>query len=222
MAENEQAGEANEADAEAGTEAESEADGSAAGVAENTEPPKKSKIPGKVIVLFIGAPLLVLIIAVVVLLFLMGGGEKEEDYAEEYYHEEDEQESNKKYADKEEDGEDPYEKPKRRVKALKAEEAIYIDMPDLLVNLNTGNSSVTYLKLKIALEVHVDTDVEALNKGIPKVIDTFQIYLRQMRVDDLSGSAGLFRLKEELLRRVNTSLYPIHIYNVLFKEMIIQ
>lgn len=57
---------------------------------------------------------------------------------------------------------------------------------------------------------------------MPRVIDQFQTYLRELRVEDLSGSAAMFRLKEELLRRVNLAAEPVHVEDVLFKEMIVQ
>ena len=50
----------------------------------------------------------------------------------------------------------------------------------------------------------------------------FQVYLRELRVEDLSGSAGVYRLKEELLARVNAAVEPINVTDVLFKEMLVQ
>jgi flagellar FliL protein len=57
---------------------------------------------------------------------------------------------------------------------------------------------------------------------MPRVLDTFQTYLRELRPSDLDGSAGLYRLKEELTRRINAAISPGHINAVLFKEMVIQ
>ena len=61
-----------------------------------------------------------------------------------------------------------------------------------------------------------------LDKIMPKIIDNFQTYLRELRIDDLKGSAGIYRLREELLMRVNAGAAPIKIKDVLFKEMLIQ
>jgi flagellar FliL protein len=57
---------------------------------------------------------------------------------------------------------------------------------------------------------------------MPRVSDVFQTYLRELRAGDLSGSAGLFRLKEELTRRVNVAVAPQQVSAVLFKEIMIQ
>jgi flagellar protein FliL len=57
---------------------------------------------------------------------------------------------------------------------------------------------------------------------MPRVVDQFQSYLRELRVDDLHGSAGVLRLKEELLRRINVAAAPYPVKDVLLKEMIVQ
>jgi flagellar FliL protein len=57
---------------------------------------------------------------------------------------------------------------------------------------------------------------------MPRVMDAFQSYLRELRPTDLDGSAGLYRLKEELTRRVNASVSPNCITALLFKEIVVQ
>lgn len=100
---------------------------------------------------------------------------------------------------------------------------VFLDLPDMLVNLNTGGSGrASYLKLKVALEfeeLEAPKKVEAL---MPRVIDNFQVYLRELRADDLAGSAGLYRIKEELLLRVSHAVQPVKVNDVLFKEMLVQ
>jgi flagellar FliL protein len=100
---------------------------------------------------------------------------------------------------------------------------VFLDLPDMLVNLNTGGTGrASYLKLKVALEfdeAEAPKKVEAL---MPRVIDGFQTYLRELRADDLSGSAGLYRVKEELLLRISHAVQPIKVTDVLFKEMLVQ
>jgi flagellar FliL protein len=99
---------------------------------------------------------------------------------------------------------------------------VFYDLPDILVNLNSGGRQASYLKLKVALEHNDPLATPKLNELLPRIIDNFQIYLRELRPDDLVGSAGLYRLKEELLIRVNQAVAPIKINDVLFKEMLIQ
>jgi flagellar protein FliL len=101
--------------------------------------------------------------------------------------------------------------------------AVFVDMPDVLVNLsNTSSDRTQYLKIKIVLEVPDQAVATEIQPLMPRVMDAFQTYLRQLRPSDLEGSAGLYRLREELTRRVNTAVAPGHVNAVLFKEIIIQ
>jgi flagellar FliL protein len=104
-----------------------------------------------------------------------------------------------------------------------AKPAIFVDLPDVLVNLsNAGSDRTQYLKVKIVLEVPDPQVVEQIKPLMPRVMDAFQTYLRELRPTDLDGSAGLYRLKEELTRRVNATVSPNHITAVLFKEIVVQ
>jgi flagellar FliL protein len=107
--------------------------------------------------------------------------------------------------------------------ALPPKPPIFLEVPDMLVNLvGSPGERVQYLKVKVVLEIKEDKQVEAIKPALPRVTDIFQIYLRELRPSDLNGSAGLFRLKEELTRRVNAAVSPAQINAVLFKEIVVQ
>lgn len=101
------------------------------------------------------------------------------------------------------------------------EPVVFYDLPEMTVNLSTDGRT-TYLKVRIALEVKDEETVAQIEPFLPRILDAFQIYLRELRPADLEGSAGLFRLKEELLRRINLSVYPARVDGVLFKEILVQ
>jgi flagellar FliL protein len=104
-----------------------------------------------------------------------------------------------------------------------AKPAVFVDLPEVLVNLANGNSDRTqYLKIKVVLELPDQKMIEQITPIMPRVMDAFQTYLRELRPSDLDGSAGLYRLKEELTRRVNVSIAPSRINAVLFKEIVVQ
>jgi flagellar FliL protein len=107
--------------------------------------------------------------------------------------------------------------------ASKIKPPVFVDLPEVLVNLSsTGSDRTQYLKVKVVLEVpdeSIKTQIEPL---MPRLMDTFQTYLRELRATDLDGSAGLYRLKEELTRRVNAAIAPERINAVLFKEIVVQ
>lgn len=104
-----------------------------------------------------------------------------------------------------------------------AKPTAFIEVPEILVNLsNVGSDRTQYLKVKIALELADQLLVAKVQPLMPRVTDTFQTYLRELRPSDLDGSAGLYRLKEELTRRVNATISPNHVNAVLFKEIVVQ
>jgi flagellar FliL protein len=104
----------------------------------------------------------------------------------------------------------------------RATQAVYWDLPDILVNLRTDGPRPSFLKISISLELERAEDRAAIEKVMPRVTDTFQVYLRELRADQLQGSAGLIRLREELLSRINAAVRPARVRDVLFKEMLIQ
>jgi flagellar FliL protein len=98
----------------------------------------------------------------------------------------------------------------------------FYDVPDILVNVQSADGTPAYLKLSLSLELDAEAEKPGIQVLMPRMIDQFQSYLRELRLDDLKGSAGVLRLKEELLRRVNVAAAPYHIRDVLLKEMIVQ
>ncbi|MBI3436526.1 MAG: flagellar basal body-associated FliL family protein, partial [Proteobacteria bacterium] len=76
--------------------------------------------------------------------------------------------------------------------AVVAKPATFIDVPEVLVNLsNTGSERTQYLKVKVVLELPDEKLKEAIQPVMPRVLDAFQTYLRELRPTDLDGSAGL-------------------------------
>ncbi len=99
---------------------------------------------------------------------------------------------------------------------------IYFELPQMLVNLSTSGRRTSFLKIVVSLELTSEEDKQSLESALPRIIDNFQVYLRELRVEDLRGSAGLYRLREELLFRVNAAVSPARVTDVLFKEMLVQ
>jgi flagellar FliL protein len=100
---------------------------------------------------------------------------------------------------------------------------VFVEVPDMLVNLvGLPGERVQYLKIKVVLEVKEEKQAEMIRPTLPRVTDIFQTYMRELRPNELSGSAGLFRLREELTRRVNAAVSPGQVSAVLFKEVVVQ
>lgn len=96
------------------------------------------------------------------------------------------------------------------------------NLPPMIINLNADADGEAVMKLTVALEVADEAMMMEIQPRLAKVVDAFQVYLRELRKSDLEGSAGIYRLKEELLRRVNVSIYPSRVESVLFKEILVQ
>ena len=109
-------------------------------------------------------------------------------------------------------------------RADKPDNNAFLELPELLVNLNTAGSRSQYLKIRVTLELANPEDQGKIDEVMPRIMDNFQIYLRELRADDLQGSSGIYRLREELLARVNVATRPIgvDVNDVLFREMLIQ
>ena len=100
--------------------------------------------------------------------------------------------------------------------------AVFVDLPDILVNLQSSGKRMRFLKLRVALEVADEATAENIRALTPRVMDSFQLYLRALTVEEVKGAVGLQRLKEELLARVNRAIKPLDVEDVLFKEMLVQ
>ena len=113
--------------------------------------------------------------------------------------------------------------PAPKVEEAVAKPTVFVDLPEVLVNLsNTGSDRTQYLKVKVVLELPDPQLMQQIQPVMPRITDTFQTYLRELRPTDLDGSAGLYRLKEELTRRVNIAIAPSKVNAVLFKEIVVQ
>jgi flagellar FliL protein len=99
---------------------------------------------------------------------------------------------------------------------------IFVDLPDVLVNLSSDSRRMRFLKLRLAVEVSSQNVADTVAKLTPRIMDSFQLYLRGLTVDELGGPSALHRLKQEMLARINLALEPSRIEDVLFKEMLVQ
>jgi flagellar protein FliL len=88
----------------------------------------------------------------------------------------------------------------------------FYELPDIVVNLNSeGKKQGSFLKIKINLEMADAESAKKVEAMLPRIVDNLQVYLRELRVEDIQGSEGLYRLREELLHRVNTAASPAKI-----------
>ena len=205
-----------EADAEAGSnagDAKGDKDGKPGGEGEEggEGAPAKKKPKLLTLLLFAGLPALVLILGGSAAAMFLLGGKSDEAHGEEAAagH-----------------GGDGGHGAGRAAAGAHGEDAAYdvvfYELPDLLVNIRSEDGRASYLKLKVTLEVDSEETVHLIEPAMPRILDRFQGFLRELRVEDLNGSMGSYRLRLELLRRVNLAVAPEEVRAVLIEEMLIQ
>jgi flagellar FliL protein len=99
---------------------------------------------------------------------------------------------------------------------------VFYQLGDMLVNLSGEGKHPNFLKVKVTLELADEKDIPLMDAIKPRIIDNFQVYLRELHIEDLRGSAGMYRLREELLLRVTEAAQPVRVRDVLFQEMLVQ
>ncbi len=99
---------------------------------------------------------------------------------------------------------------------------VYYELPEFLVNLSAGGSRVSFLKMSVTLELKDKAAAEVVKANKPRIVDTFNTYLRELRPADVQGSAGIYRLKEELMTRINGTIEDGLVKDILFSQIIVQ
>ena len=112
--------------------------------------------------------------------------------------------------------------PEKDAKDVGHSASIIIELPELVANLNVPGRRPAYIKLKASVELGKAEDQVVFAAIQPHVMDLFQTYLRELHPEELRGSAGTYRLREELINRINVSIAPGKIVNLLFSELLIQ
>ena len=99
---------------------------------------------------------------------------------------------------------------------------VFVELPEMVANLNAPGRRASFVKVKVRLELAKEADQAAFTAAQPRVVDLFQTYLREMRPDELRGSAGTYRLREELIARASLAAAPAQVVDVLFSELLVQ
>ena len=192
------------------------------GEGEGVDAPKKKKIP----LLFIVIP--------AALLVLGGGGgaafflmQPKAAAAEEGDHGAEKKGGHEKKAEKKGGGDhgggaDAAADPSLGVISEGPDGVTFYTLPDMVVNIQSADGRPTYLKLKLTLETKDAHVAEQLQAEMPRMQDMFQGFLRELRPEDLAGSAGSFQLRAEILRRVNLIAAPGKVDAVLIEEMLVK
>jgi flagellar FliL protein len=97
----------------------------------------------------------------------------------------------------------------------------FYDLGDLVVNLSNNSSKSSYLKIDLTFYLFNQNDSEVIQNMLPIIKDSFQLFLRELRIDDVNGSGGAFYVKAELLKRANNILTPVQVKDILIRELLV-
>lgn len=111
---------------------------------------------------------------------------------------------------------------KKETEAEKAEGLVYVDVPEMIVNLRTQDGQNAFLKINFAIAARDAAAGEEIEKQLPAIRDAMQPFLRELRPEDLAGSAAVFRIKEEMTRRAAARLGPDKIDDIMIEDLIQQ
>ncbi|MDP3532004.1 MAG: flagellar basal body-associated FliL family protein [Alphaproteobacteria bacterium] len=179
-----------------------------------TETPKKSKLP---LILMIVLPILTLGIGggvAYVMGFLSFGAKKPQEQAADGEKGQNKAEGGHNEA-KAEGAEGSGEHDKLRT-------SIFHPLPEMMINLNSEVGKVSYLKIQASLELDDQKSIEKLQKVMPRIQDTIQVYVRELKVADLKSSIGIEKLRQELLKRIQLIAKDVKVFDVLFPQMLTQ
>lgn len=196
-----------------------EAEGSEGG--EGGEGAPKKKMSGKKLVLFIVLPAVLLLGgggAAAYMLFFKGGGAEQHAEAEAGEH----GKAKGGHGGGGEEGAGEAVPGPNGTTISHGENVVFVSLPEMLVNITGPDGRPAYLKLRLTLEAPDEETVTSLTEHIPRLSDQFNGFLRELRTEDIAGSAGAYRLRLELLRRVNLVIAPRQINAVLIEEMLVQ
>ena len=108
--------------------------------------------------------------------------------------------------------------------------ASYHALPELKLSIKRSDENLGYLIIGLTLKLSSDVKLEELRKREPEILDALHTYFASITLDSLGASAatslvspvGLERLRQNLIRRLNTVLSPIKIESILFRKLITQ
>jgi flagellar FliL protein len=109
-------------------------------------------------------------------------------------------------------------------------QAALVDLPEIVSNLNAPGRRASFVRLRARIEIADGLDAPAVQAAMPRLVDLFATYLREVRPEELRGSAGSHRLREELIARATIAMANAgrpnaptpRVTDLLFVEILVQ
>jgi len=111
---------------------------------------------------------------------------------------------------------------KNAAEVLKAKSVTYLPIPELTINLKKTSSRSRTLTASFVLALENENVRKNVNHFIPMIQDQFHTFLREMDVSDLEGMAGIERVSQEMLIRINRVVAPFSVTDLLVQKFYIR
>ncbi|AGH49090.1 flagellar basal body-associated protein FliL [Sphingomonas sp. MM-1] len=98
----------------------------------------------------------------------------------------------------------------------------YVEVPPMIVNLRSSDAQARFLNLRFIIVAADAGKSEKVRQKLPVILDALQPFLRELRPDDLNGSAAVFRVKEEMMSRATNVLGVGVVRDVLIQDLVQQ
>lgn len=98
----------------------------------------------------------------------------------------------------------------------------FVDVPAMVVNLRSPDGASRFLKIHFMIVPGAKGTVDGLKEKLPLILDAYQPFLRELRPEDLAGSAAVFRIKEEMLIRATDVAGAGSVKDILIQDLVQQ
>ena len=99
---------------------------------------------------------------------------------------------------------------------------VFYKLDDITLNLNAKGPKSRFLKLGLTLVLLKEEDIVRIESRIPRIIDNVTAYMRELKPEEMTGSANFYRVRENLLMRVHVAVAPVKVTEILFSSVLIQ
>ncbi len=99
---------------------------------------------------------------------------------------------------------------------------VFYELPEVSAKVRKSDGGSETVKMKISLELSRVEDIPTVEGLLPQINDAVISHTLALTSDEISGSDGLYWLKEELLYRINLLVAPLKVSGLNFRNFEIQ
>lgn len=105
---------------------------------------------------------------------------------------------------------------------IRVQGEVFFKLEEITLNLNEEGKKSRFLRIGLTIVLLHEEDIASIEHLAPRITDFVSTYLRELRPEETTGSAGIFRIRENVLLRVRAAVAPVEVTNVLFNSVLVQ